>query len=419
MCKSGMNHMWTFRQDLRFGARLFESSPGFTAVAVATLALGIAANTTVFSWVDGLLLHPYPGASDGDRLAVMEMVTVGAPNGANQTSYLDYRDYRDNLKSLSGLVLHREDVFSLGNASNAQPIWGELVSGNYFAVLGVTPGLGRTFNPEENGDRLGAYPVVVISHRLWRTRFHGDVNAIGKVLRVNRHDLTVVGVAPKEFRGTMPGLVFDLWVPVTMGVELGMLDVSTFQHRGHRNLYAIARLKPGVPIEEARAEAGTFSRSLASAFPKTNRRVSATILHVWEFHSAAPDLLLRPLRILMAISVLVLLIVCANVANLLLACSVSRKKELGIRVALGAGAGRLCRQLLTETLLLALGGVVVGVPLAFWMGDLLPSLVPKIGISVAVGFQVNGRVLGFTLLTCVVATLFSGAVPALFWLAPA
>ncbi|MBZ5592886.1 MAG: ABC transporter permease [Acidobacteriia bacterium] len=407
--------MRTLYQDLRYGIRVLAASPGFTAVAVLTLALGTAANTTVFSWVDGLLLRPYPGSSESRQLAVLEMITIGAPNGANQTSYLDYRSYRDQLQSISGLAVHREDVFSLGDADNVQPVWGELVSGNYFAVLGVKPALGRVFTTEENGDKQGAYPVAVISHRLWRSRFHADPHAVGKTLRVNRHELMVVGVAPPEFRGTMPGLFFDIWVPVTMGKELGMLDASAFRYRGHRCLYALVRLKPGIAIEQARAEALMFSRNLEVMSPDTNRGVTATILPPWEFHSAAPELLLGPLRILMAISMLVLLIVCANVANLLLARTIARRKELAIRLSLGARPWRLTRQLMTEVLALASAGALIGLPLAFWMGGMLPSLVPKIGAPIAAGFQLNARVLAFTVLTCVIATLVAGAAPSLFW----
>jgi predicted permease len=407
--------MRTFFQDVAFGVRLLGSSPGFTAVAVLTFALGIAANTTVFSWVDGLLWHPFGGATDSRQLAVLEMITPQAPNGANQVSYLDYRDYRSNLKSISGLAVHREDVFSLGDATNTQSVWGELVSGNYFAVLGVKPALGRTFTAEEDGDKLGAFPVAVISDRLWRSRFHADTGAVGQTLRVNRRELTVVGVAPPEFRGTMPGLAYDIWVPVSMGVELGMLDESAFRYRWARRLYAVVRLKHGVSMERARAEAAVFAGSLAALAPKTNRGVSATILPVWRFHSAAPDLLFEPLRILMAISVLVLLIVCFNIANLLLARALGRRKEFGIRLALGASPWRLSRQMFTESLLLAGAGALAGLPLAFWTGDALPWLVPKINAPIAVGFQMNNRVLAFTMLTCVLAALVSGAAPALLW----
>jgi len=408
-----MRNLW---KDLAFALRLLQSSPGFAAVAVLTLALGIAANTTVFSWIDELLLRPFPGSTDSQQLAVLEMVTAGAPNGANQTSYLDYLDYRDHLKSISGLALHREDVFTLGESVHAQAVWGELVSGNYFAVLGVKPALGRVFTPEENGDKLGAYPVAVISYRLWRNYFHADRSIVGKSVRVNRRELTVVGVAPEEFRGTMPGLVFEMWVPVTMGVELAMLDDSTFKNRASRRLYGIVRLKPGIAIEQARAEAAAFSHNLEAMSPDTNRGVTAAVLPVWEFHSAAPELLMRPLRILMAISVLVLFIVCANVANLLLARSIARRKEISIRLALGAGWWQLLRQLLTETLLLAGAGAIGGLWLARWMENMLPAMIPRVAITVAAGAQLNGRILLFTILICAGATLLSGAAPALLWL---
>ena len=275
------------------------------------------------------------------------------------------------------MAVHLEQVFSLGDVDSAQAVWGELVSGNYFAVLRVNPALGRGFSAEEDGDQLGAYPVAVISHRLWVQRFQSDPRVIGKKLRVNQRELTIAGVAPPEFRGTVPGLAFDIWVPVTMAKELGLLDESAFRNRGDRAVYALVRLKPGAGVAQANAEAATFARSLESAFPKTNLGVSAGILPAWRFHGGAPELLLGPLRILMAISVLVLLIVCANVANLLLARSVARRKELSIRLAVGAYGGRLCRQLLTETLLLAIAGTAVGWLLASWMADLLPALIPQ------------------------------------------
>jgi predicted permease len=408
--------MRTFWQDLSFGLRLLQTNPGFAVVAVLTLALGIAANTTVFSWIDGLLLRPFPGSSQSQQLALLEMTTPGAPSGANQTSYPDYLDYRAHLKSILGMAVHREDVFALGESIHAQAVWGELVSGNYFAVLGVKPVLGRVFSPEEDGDKLGAYPVAVISYRLWRHYFQADRGIIGKRVRVNRHELTVVGVAPEEFRGTMPGLVFEIWIPVTMGPELEVLDAGGFRSRDARDLYGLVRLKAGVAIEQARAEAAAFSHNLERMSPQTNRGITATVLPTWEFHSAAPVLLLRPLRILMAFSVLVLLIVCANVANLLLARSIGRRREISIRMAMGAGWWQLLRQLLTETFLLAGAGTIVGLWLAAWMGDMLPAMIPKVGVTVNWEAHMHFRVLAFTILICAGATVLSGAAPALVWL---
>jgi predicted permease len=410
------NAMRTSLQDLRYGLRLLRHSPGFAAVAIVTLALGIAVNATVFSWINELLLNPYPGSTDSSRLAVLEAVQPDAPNGANQISYVDYLDYRRDVHSLSGLALHREEVFSLGDAAHSQAIWGELVSGNYFSVLGVKPALGRTFSREEDSNRPGAFPVAVISDWLWRSRFQSDPAVIGKKLRVNRRDLTIVGVAPPEFRGTMPGLIFGIWIPVTMTPDLGLCDSGVLTQRGDHRFYAVARLAPGVKLTQAAAETMGYSRNLARWFPKSNEGVNATVRPTWEFHSGAPELLLQPLRILMVVSVLVLLIVCANVTNLLLARSVSRRRELSIRAALGAGSTRLSRQLLSETMLLAGAGAVAGLLLAPWMAILLPSLVPKIGVNVALGFHLSGRVLAFTVVTCVVAALLSGVAPVIFWL---
>ncbi|MEK7755111.1 MAG: ABC transporter permease, partial [Acidobacteriota bacterium] len=187
--------MRTFGQDLRFGMRVLWGSPGFTTVAVLTLALGIAVNTAVFSWIDAVLLRPLPGVSDSHRLVAFE--TTQPDGEGRNTSYADYRDYRDNLKLVAGLALSKQpNSLSLGEGERAQRVWGELVSGNYFAVLGVKPLLGRFFLPEEQGDKPGAYPVVVIGERLWRSRFNADPGVIGERVRVNQRELTIVGVAP-------------------------------------------------------------------------------------------------------------------------------------------------------------------------------------------------------------------------------
>ncbi|MEP7363820.1 MAG: ABC transporter permease [Acidobacteriota bacterium] len=406
--------MRTIFQDVQFGMRLLLKSPGFTLLAVLTLAIGIAANSTVFSWVDGLLLRPFPGAADSGELAVLEQATKNAPNGGNQVAYLDYLDYRRNLKSLAGIAAHREEVFTLGDTGRATHVWGELVSGDYFSVLGVRPILGRTFTAQEDGNQPGAYPVAVISHRLWKNRYQSDPNVAGRTIRVNHSELTIAGVAPPEFRGTMPGLAFDIWVPLTMGQQLGMFPDDAFTARGPSawGYYAVVRLAPGVALEQARAEAALYARQLEQAYPESHRGISAAVLPVWQFHSAAPDLLLRPLIILMSIALLFLVIVCANVANLLLARAVSRRKELTIRMALGAGQGRIARQLLTEALLLAVAGAGLGMVFSYWSSDVLAAMVPNVGVSVATGFVLNARMLAFLAAICAASALISGVVPA-------
>ncbi len=406
--------MFTIGEDVRFGLRVLRNNPGFTAVAVFTLALGIAANTTVFSWVDGLLLHPFPGSTGSDRLAVLEMNT-GAPSGGIQMSWLDRRDYQRSLKSLAGIALQREDVFNLGEGTNIQAVWGQFVSGNYFAVLGLRPELGRVFTNEEDGDKLGAYPVAVISHWLWRSRFHSDPKTVGRSVRINGRLLTIVGVTPPEFCGAMPGMLFQIWVPATMGPQLGRFYDSFVGSRGYRDMYGLVRLKPGVSVAQARAEVMSAASNLATAYPQSNRGVSATVEPPWRFRSAAPDLLLGPLKVLMAVSLLVLLIVCANVANLLLARSIARQREFGIRLALGATRVRLVRQVMIETLMLSAGGALAGWALASFMADSLIALLPAhIGVPLPTSSPLGGHSLAFTILCCVSATLIAGAIPALF-----
>jgi predicted permease len=402
-------------QDVRFGLRVLWSSPGFAAVAALTLGLGIACTTTVFSWVDGVLLHPYTGTERSDDLAGLEMITSAAPNGGTSVSWPDYRDYRDRMKAFSGLAVHRQCAFSLGDERSARLAWGELVSGNYFDVMGVKPQVGRVFTREENADSLGAYPVVVISARMWRSYFHSDPAIAGKTVKVNRHALTIVGVVPAAFRGSSSVMQYDLWIPATMGAGLGSMPASTFADRGDRSWFSsIGRLRPGVSIPQARAEAATLSASLAAANPKTNRLTRATVLPSWEEHNGVNEYLRAPLTILLAVSFVVLMIVCVNVANLLLARSVGRQREFGIRFALGAGRGRVALQVLTETLVLSIAGAGLGILILMWLQGSLVAMAPSIGYPVSASLALNGRILGYTGLACVLAALIAGASPALF-----
>jgi predicted permease len=404
-----MRSLW---RDVRFGLRGFQNSPGFTAVAVLTLALGLAVNTTVFSWIDALLLNPLPGVGASRELLHMESVTTAGEYLVN-LSFLDYRDYRDNLKLVSGLAVARHTPLSVGSAGEIERAWGELVSGNFFDVLRIKPILGRTFLPEESGDKPAAYPMAVISHRMWQRRFGGDPGVLGKTIRLNRRELTIVGVAPPEFRGTRVGLAYDVWAPITMAVAMGT-GSGTLNYRGTRDITStFVRLKPGVTLEQARAEVAALARRLEAAYPTTNRGIGATLTPVWRSHSGAQALLLGPLQILMAVCGLLLLIVCANVANLLLARAVSRQKEFSIRLALGAGRLRLARQLLTETLLLAGAGGLIGAFLAVWMARTLVALLPPTDAPIALDAGLSFNTLGFTLLVSLLATLISGTAPAL------
>ncbi len=401
----------TLWQDVRFSIRVFAAKPAFTVVAVLTLALAIAISSTVFSWVDSVLLHPYPGVTDTRGLALIETVSdSGKPLVAS--SYLDYRDYRDNLKLVSAVAVARLTPLSVGADGKSERAWSELVSPNYFDVLRVTPALGRFFLPEEGQEKPGGFPVAVISYRMWQNRYHGDPNVLGTAIRLNRHQLTIVGVAPPEFRGTTVGLVYDVWMPIAMAREMGTGPVFTY--RACRDLTStIVRLKPGVTLAQARAEVGALAQKLAVAYPETNRGVGATVLPLWAGHLAVQGMLSKPLGILMAVSVLLLLIACANVANLLLVRAVSRQKEFAIRLAHGARRGRLVRQLLTEALLLAAAGAAVGLLMVAWMGQWLNRLLPPGDFPFDLGGGLSWPTLGFTLAVVVAATVASGLPPAL------
>ena len=398
-------------KDVWFGLRILCRSPWFTAVAVLTLGVGIAVNTTVFSWINTVLLHPFPGVGDSQELALIETVTPTGEYLVN-TSVLDYLDYRSNLKLVSGVALGRFTPLSVGAVGRTDRAWAELVSPNYFDLLKVKPVLGRGFLPEEVRAEGGA-PVAVISYGTWQTRFGGNPNVLGKTIRLNRHELTIIGVAPREFHGSLAGVVFDVWAPITMATAMGTGN-GTLHYRATRDeTSTIVRLKPGVTIQQARAEVAALGKRLAAVYPLTNRGVDLTLTPCWQGHLGVQGILMQPLRILMALSILLLLIVCANVSNLLLARSVSRQREFGIRLALGAQRSRLATQLLIETLMLAAGGAVVGITLTLWMGKSLRLLLPAFDVPLDLGGGLSLPTLGFTLLIAVVATLLSGTVPAL------
>lgn len=388
-------------EDLRYATAVLRRAPSLTAIAVLTLAFGIAATTTVFGWIDGMVLHPFRGAADDGQLAVLESVRASGIE-APSISYPDSRDFEHNLRSISGLTLNQKAPASIGDGENASSAWIELVSGNYFDVLGVKPVLGRTFAREEYGDIAKAL-TAVISHRLWQSHFQGDRSILGRIVHINRYPVKIIGVAPPEFQGDFPGVAIDAWVPVSLTGE---------GERWARRFGAVVRLKPGVSVSQASTEAATVAARLASAFPKTNEGVGARIVPIWKAQEGASRILASPMAILGAACGLVLLIACANVANLLLARSASRQREFGIRLALGAGPGRLRRQLFSESLLLATLATLAGLPLALWFQNLPAYLVPPTGIPVYFNVYPSARVYLFAALVCLIAAQISGLPPA-------
>ncbi len=404
--------MRTLYEDLRYAIRVLRGSPGFTAVAVLTLALGVAANTTVFGWIDTLLVRPFPGVTGGGRLAALETVS---PSGEySNTSYRDYRDYRDSLKSFSGLAASLLNAFAVGPADNPRRIFGEYVSPNYFAVLGVKPIRGRAFLPSEYGENSGASPVAVIGYRLWRSLFHGDPGAVGRTIRVNRYELTVAGIAPEEFRGTMPGMRMEIWIPLNMAPLLNGQSEWLLEDRTARQMWVTGRLKPGVALAQANAEVEVCARRLAAESPRTSEGFGASLMPIWKGHIGMQSMLLAPLRILMAVSIVLFLIVGANIANLQLARATARRRELSVRMALGASRWRVTRQLLTESLLLTAMGALASIPLAAFLGGALLWLLPQLGFPVEFDFSLSADMAGFTVLLCCAGSLLTGLAPALY-----
>ncbi len=404
--------MTSVLQDIRYSLRMMGRNRAFTIVAVATLAVGLATATTVFSWIDAVLLRPLPGVTAPERLVSVETVT---PNGASiPNSYPDYRDFRDHLTLLSGIAVTRPAAFSVGREDHAERVWGELVSGNFFSVLGVKPALGRVFLPSEYGDKPGAYPVAVISDSFWRSHYNADPAVVGKTVRINQHELTIVGVTAPGFHGSMAGEGFDIWVPYMMQPQLNGVEEWMLRDRGDRNMLGFARLKPGVTLDQAHDELAGLYRRMAVADADMDQGMSATLLPLWKSHFGPQTMLLGPLRILTGMCVMVLLIACANVANLLLARSASRQKEFSTRLALGAGRARLVQQILTESLMLAVAGALLGLAATNWLSRALVYLLPPGQMyPLALDLQLNGHVLSFALLICMLTALLAGVVPAL------
>ena len=400
-------------RDLRYGLRMMARNPAVTLVAVMTLACGIAACATVFTWIDAVLLQPLGGVADPGRLVTLETVTQNAE--LITTSYPDYMDFRDHLKLFDGMAVMRPAAFSVGQEDHAERVWGELVSGNFFRVLGVRPEAGRLFLPSEFGDVPGAYPVVVISDRYWHSHYNADPSIVGKTIRVNQHDLTVVGIAAPAFHGSIPATWFDLWVPYMQQPTLNGVQPWMLRDRHNRNMLGIARLKSGVTAEQARLELKTLADRMSVLNADVSEGLSATIVPLWKSPQGPQGLLLGPLRILMAICVLVLLIVCANVANLLLARATVREKEFAARLAMGATRARISRQVLTECLMLTGAGALLGLGAAPFLGHALRYLLPPGPVSelVAMDTRLNLTILAFTAGICVLCALAAGLVPAL------
>ncbi len=400
--------METLWLDVKYAARLLFNNPGFALVAVLTLAVGLGANTTIFSWLNGVLLNPIPGARNQQELVI---VAPGSPTfRVSSFSYPDFVDYRNENTVFQGLAIHDFATVNLGGEVNPERVYAEIVSANFFDVLGVKAVHGRTFLAEEDTG-FGDHPVLVISYPLWQRRFGGDPGVVGKTVPVNRLPYTIVGVAPRGFQGGEIALSFDAWIPMTMYSQVA--GGEGYKHRGNHSFASLARLKPGVGIREAQAGLEVIARQLARQYPETNDKWSVTVFPLWNAPYGAVAILGAVLMVLMGTVGLVLLIVCANVANLLLARAAQRRREIAIRLSLGASRGRLLRQLLTESLLLSLLGGLAGIVVSFWTSRLLTLLAPPSDLPIQVQISIDYRVVLFALALSLATGVIFGLAPAL------
>ncbi|HEX7252483.1 MAG TPA: ABC transporter permease, partial [Thermoanaerobaculia bacterium] len=403
--------MWLERgiQDIAFGLRMLRRTPGFSIFAVLCLAIGIGATTAVFSWIEGILLRPFPLVAHQERMVALSGFDR---NGRTDVSWPDLQDLRRSSTLFESFIAEHITGVTLAVGDRAERAVGSVVSSNYFQALGIRPTLGRTFDPSEDvGD--GAHPVAVISYRWWQDRFRGDPDIIGKTQRLDGVPHSIIGVMPRGFFGTFVGYQWQFWVPASME---SLFDGGGYklENRGGRWIEGFAFMKPGVTVAQAQAEISAIGKRLEGDYTEIDRGRGFRIDPLWQTPFNRAGNLLPTLRISLVVACLLLFIACANVGNLLLVRSFARRHEMNVRLSLGARRGRLVRQLLTESLILSIAGAAGGFLLAYWCRDLLKVLFPPLpaGMIANLPSRMDLRVLALAAGVCIVATLLFGLAPA-------
>ena len=401
--------------DFRHAVRTLLNNPGFTLLAVLTLALGIGANTTIFSWINSALLNPVPGlARSSEVMAMTEGMSRDNPLGF---SYPDLEAMRDGQQSFTGITACGFTAMSLTGKGKPDRVWGMVATANYFDVLGVRPILGRGFLPAED-EKPGGAPVAVISYRLWQRHFGGNPNIVGQTFEINQHPYTIVGVTPALFQGSQTGVRTEIWVPIMMEAQLNPLGDLLHDHHQFW-LLAFGRLKPGVALTQAQEEMTLRLKREAKNYPEEHKgHDSVTVYPLWRNPYGMNYFLSTLLPALMSIAGLVLLLACTNVANLMLVRSVGRRREIAIRMSLGASRWRLVRQLLVESLTLAMAGGAVALLITIWTAGTLMKFVSDGGdggggFPISLIVRVDRTVLLATLVISVLTGVIFGILPAL------
>ena len=407
----GANILGGFVQDLRYGFRQLCRNPGFSVLVILCLTLGIGANAAVFSWVEGLLFRPYPAVAHQERLFALAGTARGE-TGTTELSWQDFLDLRRSCTLCEDSFVSKITGSTLSVGERAETARGSIVSANYFDAIGVRPILGRGFEP---GDDAGSdsHPVVVISYQLWRDRFKGDPEIIGKMQRFNNVPHTIIGVAPEGFYGTFVGWAMQFWVPASME-ETFESGGYKLEDRGARWIEAYVRLKAGVSRTQAQQEISAIAARLETNYPATNRGCGIELWPLWQTPFNNAGTLLPTLEVMVAVVAFVLLIACANVGNLLLVRSFARRHEMSVRLAIGASRVRLLKQLFTEGLILSALGTAGGLLAAFWCRHALVLLLPaRSGVAMYLPGEIDGRVMSWSAGICLMVTLIVGLIPAL------